>query len=96
MDFLSYKTLKILNDAKIVQHFSCDCIVLNSTSLVKKTVPFIGKYDRVFSYLDNDLAGEQAYNTVESLLPNAITQISVKFSEHKDLNDYLISSLQTK
>ena len=92
MDFLSYQTLKIQNDDKIIQPFPCDCIVLNSTSLLNKTIPFIGVYECAFCYLDNDTAGEQASTYVQSKVSGAIIQMSRVFNDYKDVNDYLVHS----
>ena len=92
MDFLSYQTLKSQNDDKLVQPFPCDSIVLNSTSLLNKTIPFIGVYECAFCYLDNDTAGEQASTYVQSKVSGAIIQMSRVFNDYKDVNDYLVHS----
>ena len=89
MDFLSYQTLKSQNDDKIVQPYPCDCIVLNSTSLVRKAIPFISVYEQAFCFLDNDLAGEQAYTYLASLVPGVVSLMSGNYMEYIDLNDYL-------
>lgn len=87
MDFLSYQVLTRQNDPITVGDL--DCIVINSTSIVKKAIPFMDVYQKVYCYLDNDEAGRQAYVEIhDSLLGKAESQ-SPLFSDCKDLNDYL-------
>lgn len=89
MDFLSYKTLENTDDKEILQPFPCDCIVLNSTALVRKAVPFIDVYSKVFSYLDNDNAGRTASKLMDELMPGKFESCSIKYSSYNDVNDYL-------
>jgi len=89
MDFLSYKTLERTDDKEIHQPFPCDCIVLNSTALVRKAVPFIDVYSKVFSYLDNDNAGRTASKLMDELMPDKFESCSIKYSSYNDVNDYL-------
>ena len=91
MDFLSYKVLRAQHDMKVIHPVPSDCIVLNSTSLVKKALPFLQVYEMVFSYLDNDVAGRQAAETIEASMPGKVMRISDLYSDYKDLNDYLMS-----
>lgn len=91
MDFLSYKVLEERRDCELVQRFSCDCIILNSTSIIQRAIPFIGVYVSVDCYLDNDFAGRQAVDTIDLVNPGRIHDISSKFRPYKDLNDYLCS-----
>lgn len=94
MDFLSYQSLKNQNDDKIVQQFPCDSIVLNSTSLIKRAIPFISVYECAFCYLDNDPSGEKAFSLVGSLTPVVLSQMSGSFLGFNDLNDYTMSKMQ--
>ena len=91
MDFLSYKVLRAQHNMKVTHPVPSDCIVLNSTSLVKKALPFLQVYEMVFSYLDNDVAGRQAAETIEASMPGKVMRISDLYSDYKDLNDYLMS-----
>ena len=88
IDFLSYQTLKSQNNKKIVQHFPCDCIVLNSTSLVRKAVPFISVYEQAFCYLDNDSSGELAFNIIEAEMNEKAICMSRAYSGYNDFNDF--------
>ena len=89
MDFLSYKTMEITGDKNVIQEQPCDCIVLNSTGMVKKTLPFIKVYSRVFCYLDNDDAGWEAFAKLEEVMPGKVVSCSSRYSSYNDINDYL-------
>ena len=95
MDFLSYKVLEERDDGEIVQPFPCDCIILNSTSIIQRAIPFIGVYTIAYCYLDNDFAGTQALDTLDLLMPGRIFEMSTRFSPYNDLNDYLMQQPRT-
>lgn len=90
MDFLSYKTMEVMGDRKIPQEQPCDCVVLNSTSMVKKTLPFIKVYPRVFCYLDNDDSGRNAFEIIKGELVDKAISCSDRFLPCGDVNDYLM------
>ena len=94
MDFLSYKVLEERGDREIVQPFPFDCIILNSTSIIQRAIPFIGVYTIAYCYLDNDFAGTQALDTLDLLMPGRIFEMSSRFSSYNDLNDYLMQQPQ--
>jgi hypothetical protein len=89
MDFLSYQTLLERYDDKVIHPVRRDCIILNSTSMVQKAIPFIQVYDVAFTYLDNDAAGEQANKAIEAAMTNRMIRMSNRYSGLNDLNDYL-------
>ena len=89
MDFLSYLTLQRCSDEGVALPFPCDCIIMNSTSLVRKTVPFIGVYEKAYCYLDNDDAGLRAFGVIGQALPGKAFLKSDLFADFNDLNDYL-------
>ena len=82
MDFLSYMV-------------PYDCIILNSTSIIQRAIPFIGVYHIAYCYLDNDFAGKQAFDTLDLLMPGRIFEMSTRFSPYNDLNDYLMQQPRT-
>ena len=90
MDFLSYMVLEEKGATDIVQSFPYDCIILNSTSIIQRAIPFIGVYSIAYCYLDNDFAGKQALDTLDLLMPGRILEMSSKFAPYNDLNDYLV------
>ena len=94
MDFLSYKVLEESGSSTLVHRTACDCIILNSTSIIQRAVPFIDVYLYAYSFLDNDLSGKQAFSTINRLLPGRIHDMSNKYEPINDLNDYLVSGLR--
>lgn len=87
MDFLSYQVLCEQKDSVVVGFQ--DCIVLNSTSLVNKTIPFIDVYDKVYCFLDNDEAGRGAAAQIGELLFGKVESRAQLYAGYNDLNDYL-------
>ena len=90
MDFLSYNALRMRNAIGIIPSEPCDCIVLNSTSIVAKAISFIKVYNKAYCYLDNDAAGRNAFKEVLDSMQGAVIDMSSAYSEFNDLNDYLM------
>ncbi len=82
MDYLSYLTLK-KTDKPIV-----DTLILNSVSNLSKAIGFIQSHPKVYTYLDNDEAGRNATELLNKTC-YALIDKSVKYADHKDLNEYL-------
>ena len=93
MDFLSYQTLLERYEDRVINPVPRDCIILNSTSMVQKAVPFIQVYDVAFTYLDNDAAGWQAADMIENAMTNRTIRMADRFADFNDLNDYLINGV---
>ena len=93
MDFLSYQMLLERYDDPVINPVPRDCIILNSTSMVQKAIPFIQVYDVAFTYLDNDAAGIQANDILDEAMTDRTIRMSDRFNEFNDLNDYLIDVL---
>lgn len=87
IDFLSFFTV---NNFKSYQDLKEDVIVLNSLSMLEKTIEFIKNaqfYGAVKLYLDNDEAGKQAVNKIMFYLENVkILYMSGTYKDFKDLN----------
>ena len=86
-DMLSYFTIKGINQP---DH---DVVVLNSVLNLSKAVNFIAAHDKVYTFLDNDLAGERTTNELMGICKSLLNQ-SVHYSNYKDLNDYLCGKLK--
>lgn len=96
MDFLTYIYLKQKGGSALVVSESCDCIVLNSTSIVHKAVPFIQVYDHSYCYLDNDASGKKAFETIEYSMPGKAVLMSELYAGYNDLNDFLLGKAVRK
>lgn len=95
MDFLSYKVLEERGAKDLIPDVPCDYIIMNSTSIIQRAIPFIGVYHIAYCYLDNDFAGKQALDTLDLLMPGRIFEMSTRFSPYNDLNDYLMQQPRT-
>ena len=81
-DFLSYLTLK--NEIP-EENF----IILNSTSLVKKTIGLIDSYDVIKLFFDNDEAGNKATIFLIENTNGKIIDNRIHYKDFNDLNNYL-------
>lgn len=88
MDFLSFKTLVAKEFPNLVDS---DCIVLNSTTIVSRAIPFINVYEKAFTFTDNDLAGRIALERITSAMPGKITSLSDMYYDFNDINDFLVN-----
>ncbi|GHT35873.1 DNA primase [Bacteroidia bacterium] len=81
-DFLSYLTIQKIEKTK---H---NVAVLNSVANVQKAMDFLKSHKEIYTYLDNDEAGRKATKLIQSV-NSTVYNRSTKYSEYKDLNDYL-------
>lgn len=89
IDYLSYLTLKRNPNPP---H---NIAVLNSVTNLAKAVPFIASHEQVYAYLDNDEAGLKATAELKKVCRN-LSDHSVHYRPHNDLNDYLKSRRPVK
>lgn len=82
--FMDYLSLLTMNP----KEQESSALILNSVSNLAKAIPLLAKYEKINSFLDNDAAGKDARNRLLRLnLP--VENISERFSDFKDLNDFL-------
>jgi DNA primase len=87
MDALSFMELQKI--------FTGDLLVLNSTSLLKKAIEQLKSYSEIYLFLDNDKAGKKCKAELQESFPQAKDHSSL-YSQHKDLNDFLIYKMAMK
>ena len=81
MDYLSLLTLQ-------AGQADVSAVVLNSIANLEKAIPFLSKHTKINAFLDNDEAGKQALEKLQKRnLP--VVDISKRYAEYKDVNDYL-------
>ncbi|MDR0507257.1 MAG: toprim domain-containing protein, partial [Dysgonamonadaceae bacterium] len=88
-DFLSYLTIQKIDKSK---H---NVAILNSVANVQKAMDFLKSHKEIYTYLDNDDAGQKATELIQSA-DSTVYNRSTKYAEHKDLNDYLCQKLMVK
>lgn len=92
-DFISFLTLYPEQELK---H---DYIVLNSVSMLPKAIEELYNYTIIQLYnfikivccFDNDSAGDKATLKLQNIFKNQIKDGRIRYPDHKDLNDYLLS-----
>ena len=82
MDYLSAMQLGII---------ASDWLVLNSVSNVEKAVKVLQGYERIECYLDNDEAGQRAFQKLRDSFGDKVIDRSSLYADHKDLNEFLLS-----
>lgn len=85
MDYLSAMQMGIITS---------DPLVLNSVSNVEKTVKTLQGYEKIECFLDNDEAGRRTFQRLHDCFGEKVIDRSSLYSDHKDLNDYLLSQRQ--
>ena len=88
IDFLSYT---MLNPA----YFEHDIIVMNSLSFTDAIIESLNRnnYQTVELYLDNDKAGKEATQRIETGVKSGVIDKSKFYKGSKDLNEFLIENL---
>lgn len=81
MDYLSLLTLQ-------TGRADVSAVVLNSVNNLEKAIPFLSKHSKINAFLDNDEAGKLVLQKLQKLkLP--VADISKRYADFKDVNDYL-------
>jgi hypothetical protein len=90
MDFLSYQTLMMKHDPKVCIDRPYDCLIMNSVCNLTPTIKHLEKYEYIHCFLDNDKAGQVATETLVGLYGSKVKNESIRYSDYKDVNDYLM------
>ncbi|KAA6335246.1 DNA primase [termite gut metagenome] len=88
-DFLSYLTLQ---NVKQTNH---DAVILNSVANASKATSFIKSHKEIYTYLDNDEAGQKATQLIKTSC-DFVNDWSAQYAGYKDLNDYLCQKSKVK
>ena len=96
MDYLSFLTIRVNNNPDEPRTNEQDYMVLNSVTNLSKAEQLLRPYSRIGCFLDNDQAGQRAYENLKKMFGNRLQDMSHHYKEHKDLNDYLCHRNQAK
>ena len=96
MDYLSFLTIRVNNNPEEPRTNEQDYMVLNSVTNLSKAEQLLRPYSRIGCFLDNDQAGQRAYENLKKMFGNRLQDMSHHYKEHKDLNDYLCHRNQAK
>jgi len=86
MDFLSYQTMHQNEPA-----LGVDFIVLNGAAFFEKARPVMEQHEVIRLWLDRDITGKE-YTKYALSLKKGYTDESSLYSQHKDLNDWLMNN----
>lgn len=96
MDYLSFLTIRVNNNPEEPRTGEQDYMVLNSVTKLSKAEQLLRSYSRIGCFLDNDQAGQRAYENLKKMFGNSLQDMSHHYAGHKDLNDYLCHRNQAK
>lgn len=96
MDYLSFLTIRVNNNPDEPRTNEQDYMVLNSVTNLSKAEQLLRPYSRIGCFLDNDQAGQRAYENLKRIFGNRLKDMSHHYKEHKDLNEYLCHRNQAK
>jgi len=88
--FLDFLSLLTIQDKTSLEGTT---IILHSTAMIKKAIWFAktNESKKITSWLDNDEAGEGAYEQLSAALPEyGLLRGNGLYRHHKDLNEYLV------
>ncbi|WP_130734467.1 toprim domain-containing protein [Flavobacterium sp. J27] len=78
-DYLSFKQ---------IQNCNSDYMILNSISMLEKSLHLLFNYEKIELFLDNDLQGDKATELLKNQFKNVIDG-RIKYKNHKDLNEFI-------
>ena len=96
MDYLSFLTIRVNNNPEEPRTNEQDYMELNSVTNLSKAEQLLRPYSRIGCFLDNDQAGQRAYENLKRMFGNRLQDMSPHYKEHKDLNEYLCHRNQAK
>ncbi len=86
-DFLSWR---VMQSSELP---TCDVVILNSVSNLKRAANYIRSHAGVTCFLDNDAAGEKCYQDICALMKGKdVLDMSDLYGHYKDLNEMLQAS----
>ena len=89
MDYLSFLSIRVRNNPQCPRLNTQDYIVLNSVSNLAKAEGILAEYSKIGCFLDNDTAGQTAYEHLQAKFGERLSDKSTYYRRYKDLNDYL-------
>ena len=89
IDFLSFMTLRRIQNPQYNGLSNQDYLILNSVTNIHKALKCLSVYNNIQCFLDNDEAGRNAYLQLSKELGDSGVKASALYNAYKDLNDYL-------
>lgn len=89
IDFLSFMTLRRIQNPQYNELSNQDYLILNSVTNIHKALKCLSVYNNIQCFLDNDEAGRNAYLQLSKELGSSVVDASALYNGVKDLNNYL-------
>lgn len=89
MDLLTYVQISKDNPDRQEVNF----VVLNSATMLDRSIEFLKKHESVHAFLDNDAAGKKAFTKLKNAGLNVFNEASYVYPKHKDLNEHWMEQL---
>ena len=96
MDYLSFLTIRVNEHPEEPRLEEQDYMVLNSVTNLTKAERLLRPYTRIGCFLDNDQAGQTAFDNLKKVFGDRLRNMSEHYVGHKDLNDFLCHRNQAK
>ena len=96
MDYLSFLTIRVNEHPEEPRLEEQDYMVLNSVTNLTKAERLLRPYTRIGCFLDNDQAGQTAFDNLKKVFGDRLRNMSEHYAGHKDLNDFLCHRNQAK
>ena len=94
IDFLSFMTLRRIQNPQYNGLNNQDYLILNSVTNIHKALKCLSVYNNIQCFLDNDEAGRNAYLQLSKELGDSGVKASALYNGYKDLNDYLCAEFK--
>ena len=94
IDFLSFMTLRRIQNPQYNELSNQDYLILNSVTNIHKALKCLSVYNNIQCFLDNDEAGRNAYLQLSKELGNTVADASTLYNGFKDLNEYLCAKIK--
>lgn len=91
-DYLAYLTLVRIGIFHVSEQELTDYVILNSVSNLSKVITMLEDYNCIYTYLDNDRAGEKATELMKQKYAGKLHDMSAAYGSFKDLNELLCHS----
>lgn len=68
-------------------------VVLNSATMLERSIDFLKKHETIHAFLDNDHAGKAAFQKLKKSGLNVFNESAYIYPKHKDLNEFWMEQL---
>lgn len=93
-DYLSF--LQFAKNTERPELTKLDAVILNSTTMLNKSLDFLKSHELLHCFLDNDLPGRSTYHSIVRIGISCVNESERLFPEQNDFNEFLIRDNKKK